>query len=157
VSSLNLNDAYVLPGLLERFATLSGIIAHLDHYPQTIQQPPVMSHISQPSPAPRQVGQIVALHFLTLHRLHLKWQAWDTAEQSLRTYQDAIATLLEADPTLGGRIVHAGGGGVMAGGYARISGMAPGFVAVGDTTYRILDVTSDVLVKVGVSKIRTLT
>jgi hypothetical protein len=156
MSSLNLNDAYVLPGLLERFATLSGIVAHLDHYPTAIQQPPVMSHISQPSPAPRQAGQIVAFRFVTLHRLYLKWQAWDVAEQGLRTYQDAIATLLEADPTLGGRIVHNGGAGVMSGGYAKLTGLAPGFVAVGDTTYRILDATTETLVKVGVSKIRTI-
>jgi hypothetical protein len=155
--NLNLNDAYVLPGLLERFATLSGIVAHLDHYPTAIQQPPVMSHISQPAPAPRQSGQVVAFRFLTLHRLYLKWQAWDVAEQSLRTYQDAITTLIEEDPTLGNRIVHGGCGGVCGGGRARLVSLAPGFVDVSGTTYRILDATTETLVKVGVSKIRTLT
>lgn len=154
--SLDLYNAYVFPGLLERFATISGIVAHITGYPTAVQTTPLMAHITQPSPAPRQVGQLVAFRFTTLHRLHLKWQAWDVAETSLQSYQDAISTVIEADPTLGGRIVHGGGGGVMAGGYARIASLAPGFVDVGDTKYRILDATTETLVKVGVSHIRTI-
>jgi len=91
--------------------------------------------------APPARNQNIDTYFF-LHRLMIRWQDNEAAEMQLITWLNDIPNAIRADPKLSGRLY---------GGIAHISNGVSGFQTVGDTKYRIVDYTSKIIEKVGVS------
>ena len=127
----------ILAGLNERFATVPTIARVLDYEPTSIQAfPTLYSLLDRVEYLP--AGQARATRYRVLHRLCLRWQDSERAEEQLVPYVDSLAAAVRADPHLGGRI---------ASGLAQVVEAQGTFVVIGGVLLRCLDLYTETLVK----------
>ena len=127
--------AAIVAGINARFATISGLTV-LDYEPTHVEPPTIYTLLD--GVAFNQQGQVKETRYRLLHRLCIRWQDNERAEQELMPYVTSIPAAVRADPRLGGAIVS---------GLAAIAEVQAVFVKIGAVTYRCLDFYSDVLVK----------
>jgi hypothetical protein len=125
----------VVAGMNVRFATISGLTV-LDYEPTTIEPPTIYTLLDSVTYDHR--GQLKQTTYRMLHRLCLRWQDNERAEEELMPYVDSIPAAVKADPHLAGTLNM---------GLASIVEAQAVFVRIGNTTYRCLDFYSSVLVK----------
>lgn len=109
-----------------------------------VQAPPWVCHIDDGMNY-RTEGQLTFLDYITIHRLHIQWQAFDVAEAALSTISNELYQRLLArswQPLTSPPAVPSYKGGVYT-----LSPLITGFVAVGTTTYRIAEVRSTLGIK----------
>ncbi|MFZ1484022.1 MAG: hypothetical protein WAS36_03340 [Candidatus Saccharimonadales bacterium] len=127
----------ILAGLNERFATVPTIARVLDYEPTSIQAfPTLYSLLDRVEYLP--AGQVRATRYRVLHRLCLRWQDNERAEEQLVPYVDSLAAAIRADPRLGGRITS---------GLATVVEAQGTFVVIGGALLRCLDLYTETLVK----------
>jgi len=127
-------------GLYERFRTIPGLTNILLGEPTAIQDTPAL-YTALASFERSQHGQVTAMRYRFTHRLVVVWQDNPQAEMQLLTLLNAIPYSVDVSPTLGGRIVE---------GLAKVTAGDTGYAKIGETLYRICDLTSDVLEKAAV-------
>ena len=127
----------ILDGLHVRLATVSGIKAFLKFEPTAIQTTPTLYSLLAGYERSAS-GQLTAMRYTTLHRLVLQWQDNKQSEAALIGFVNTIPAAIDADQTL------AGLAGVA---LAKVVRAESGFLRIGDTTYRVLDVYSETLDK----------
>ncbi len=131
----------IVEGLHERFETVAGIRRIYDYEPATLQATPALYTVLERVER-QQGGPLMVSRYRILHRLCLRWQDNEHAEEELIPYVNAIPDALDADPQLGGRITS---------GIARIAEAEAGFATINGTLYRVLDFYSDVVHKAPVA------
>lgn len=129
--------ATVLEGLHERFATVPGIVAILNYAPTAFHDTPLLYSLLDKVTISRS-GQVRARKYRILHRLVVRWQDNEQAEQQIIPLVDSIPDAVDADQHLGGRL---------ASGFAEITEIEGVWVTVGGTEYRALDFYSTVIEK----------
>jgi len=129
--------ATVLEGLHERLATVDGPVDVLAYAPTAIHDTPLIWSLLDNMEIKRS-GQVKSKHYRILHRLVVRWQDNEQAEQEIIPYVDSIPEAVEADPHLGGRLVS---------GYAEITECQAGWITVAGVEYRNLDFYSTVIEK----------
>ena len=137
IYTTSLSYANIIDGLNERFATVTGIVRILDYEPTSIQAfPTLYSLLDRVEYLP--AGQVTATRYRVLHRLCLRWQDNERAEQELIPFVDSLAAAIRADPHLGGRITR---------GMATAVEAQGTFVVIGGALLRCLDLYTETLVK----------
>lgn len=127
-------------GLEERFRTIPGLTNIILGEPTAVHSTPAL-YTALTRFERSQHGQVTAMRYFFMHRLVITWQDNPQAEMQLLTLLNAIPASIDGSPTLGGRIVE---------GLAKTTVGDAGYVAIGDTLYRICDFTSDILEKAAV-------
>lgn len=128
----------VVDGLHERFATVSGIELLLKYEPTSLQKlPAIYTLLDSYTREYEGHSQLVSVHYRILNRLCIRWQDNEKSELELMPFVNSIASAVDADPHLGGRLTATGG-------KAKITDATSGWFPVGDTVYRILDIYADV-------------
>ena len=120
-----------IAGLKERLESVDGLNLVLDYEPTSLQRLPAVYILLDSF---RQVGELPVYIYRILVRLLVRWQDNEKAEWELMPFVNSIPAAIHADPTLGGLLV---------GGRANVDPDAPaiaGFVRIGGTMYRSLDV-----------------
>ena len=129
--------ATVLAGLHERLATVDGPVDVLDYAPTAIHDTPLIWSLLDNLEI-RRNGQVKTKRYRILHRLVVRWQDNEQAEQEIIPYVDSIPAAVEADPHLGGRLTS---------GYAEITECQAGWITVAGVEYRNLDFYATVIEK----------
>jgi hypothetical protein len=127
----------VYAGLAERFATVDGIKKIILGEPSGALDPPIL-YTAYEGFTRGQAGQVTTMTHRFTHRLLITWQEFSQAEARLLSFVNALAAAVDADPKLGGRV---------ASGMARVTEASSGFVTIGSTKYRVIDVTTETLEK----------
>lgn len=126
--------ATVKAGLYERLATVEGLKVHLKYEPTSVQDAPALYSILD-SFERFQAGQVVGMRYTTLHRLWIRWQDNEQAEEEMDSYVNAIPAAIEADPMLGARIASGEG--------AKIARGDAEWREIGGTLYRVMNFYSE--------------
>lgn len=108
----------------------------LDYEPTTIEPPTLYTLFDSVEYLDQ--GQVKGTRYRILHRLCLRWQDNEMAEQELKPYINGVRDVIKADPHLGGALNS---------GLARIAEAIGGWTRIADTTYRIVDFYSSVFEK----------
>ena len=116
---------------------VSAPVAILDYVPTAIQDTPILYSLLDNLEITRS-GQIRTQHYRILHRLLVRWQDNEMAEQQVIPYVNSIPDAVEANPHLGG---------VLVSGYAEINECDAVWVTVAGVEYRALDFYSTVIDK----------
>ena len=125
----------IVDGLHERFRLLDDLAVILDYEPTAAQDSPLLySLLDGFVRVYDDVGESVEVTYRTLHRLCIRWQDNDEAEQTLIALANAIPIAVDGDPHLGTRLKGDG---------ARIVQGDAGWVNIGGTEYRSLDFYSE--------------
>lgn len=127
-----------IAGLKSRIETVSGLQQVLDYEPASLQRLPAVYLLLDSF---RQVGELPVYEYRVLCRLCIRWQDNEKAEWELIPFVNSIPAAIDADPQLGGAITR---------GVAQVAQDAPaiaGFVRIGGTMYRSLDVFVDIVDK----------
>lgn len=127
-------------GLTAALQTVAGLKEVLDYEPSSIQRVPMVYHLLD-SFQRTQAGQVTVMRYRKLVRLCVLWQDNEKAEWELIPFVNSIPAAIDADPQLGGAITR---------GVAQVAQDAPaiaGFVRIGGTMYRSLDVFVDIVDK----------
>lgn len=148
-------DGYVLPGLLAVLGAIPTIRVNLLGNPRTIDAPTLLSNVFLKR-TEAQDGQVLAIRYQTIHTIWLPYQDPQKAEAQVASYVDTISGWLLNNPTLDGRIGRGGIGGKCGGGLATLIEQVHKQATMGPNTYTVIDATSEVLVKIGISHARTL-
>lgn len=125
----------IVAGMNARFATISDLTV-LDYEPTTIEPPTIYTLLD--SVRYNHQGQLKETTYRMLHRLCLRWQDNERAEEELFPYVNSIPQAVKNDPHLGG---------TLNAGLASITEAIGTFVRIGNTTYRCIDFYSSVLEK----------
>ena len=118
-------------GLKERLQTVNGLVQVLDYEPSAFHAVPAVYLFLDSF---RQVGELPVYIYRVVARLCIAWQENERAEHELIPFVNSIPAAIHADPYLGGRLTN---------GRANVDPDAPaiaGFVRIGGTMYRSLDV-----------------
>lgn len=129
--------ADVLDGLHARFATVSGIKKILDYVPLNAPEPPFLYSVLDSAEIVRS-GQVTAYKYRVLHRLCVRWQDNERAEQEIIPFVNSIPDAVADDPQLGG---------VLTRGYAAITEIEAAWVTIAGVEYRAVDFYSEVIEK----------
>jgi hypothetical protein len=116
---------------------VSAPVAILDYVPTAIHDTPMIYSLLDNLEITRS-GQIKAKHYRILHRLLLRWQDNELAEEQIIPFVDSVPDAIDADPHLGGALVS---------GYAEINECDAVWVTVAGVEYRALDFYSTVIDK----------
>lgn len=138
---MSITYADVLAGLHERIATVPGIDSKnvLSYEPTSIVAFPTVYSLLDGIEY-GEAGQVRTTKYRVLHRLCLRWQHNERAEQQLIPFVDAIPAAIREDPRLGGRITNGLAVAVEARGV---------FIEIGGVLLRCLDTYTETLVKEG--------
>jgi len=132
----------VYQGLEERFRTVSGLQNIILWEPTAAHALPALytalERFERPMASQPPADNVTAMRYFFTHRLVIQWQDNAAAEMQLLTLLNAIPAAVDADPKLGNRITS---------GNARISDGIAAYIKIGDTLYRIVDYTGEVLEK----------
>lgn len=129
-----------IAGLKSAVETVDGLNLVLDYEPTSLQRLPAV-YLLLDSFTRTQGGQVTAMRYRVLCRLCVRWQDNEKAEWELIPFVNSIPAAIDADPTLGGAITR---------GVAAVAEDAPaigGFVRIGGTMYRSLDIFVDIIDK----------
>lgn len=129
-----------IAGLKSRIQTVSGLAVVLDYEPQSFQDLPAV-YLLLDSFQRTQAGQVTAMRYRVLARLCVRWQDNARAELELIPFVNSIPAAIDADPTLGGAITRG------AAQVAEDANAIAGFVRIGGTMYRSLDIYVDIIDK----------
>ena len=116
---------------------ISAPVAILDYVPTAIHETPMIYSLLDNLQITRS-GQVKARHYRILHRLVVRWQENELAEEQIIPYVDSIPEAVDADPHLGGALIS---------GYAEIDECDAVWVTVAGIEYRALDFYSTVIEK----------
>lgn len=143
--------AAIVEGLNERFQTVEGLedAPILDYEPTSVHEFPLVYTLLDSFTRNVETGQVVRMGYRILHRLVLRWQDNETAEQELIPFVNSVCAAIDADNQLDGRL--SGQSGInpvgYIGGYAKIADGMGVFVRIGGTDYRAIDFYSEVFEK----------
>jgi len=129
--------ATVLEGLHERLATVTSLVAILDYVPTAIHDTPMIYSLLDRVEY-RRSGQVKTTVYRVIHRLLVRWQDNEGAEEEIIPFVNSIPDAVEADPQLGGRLTD---------GYGEITEGNAGFVTVAGVEYRSVDFIATVIEK----------
>lgn len=151
----NIYGLYILPGLVEVFEAIPEIKSKVLGNPRTVDKTPLLSHVFLRR-TEAQTGQVLALRYQTIHTIWIPYQEPRYAEEQTAGLVDTLSGWLLANQTLNGRIGHGGLGGICMGGEVGLIEQVHRQARMGINTYTVIDATSEVLVKIGISHARTL-
>lgn len=124
----------LIEGLHERYATVAGIEAFLDHEPRSVQKVPLLyTLLDSGDREPR--GNMVEERWRFRSRLCLPWADPEAAEQLVRTFAVGLPRAVDAAPRLGGRAKD-----------ALIEDVDAGWAVINQVEYRVVDFYAMVLV-----------
>lgn len=129
-----------IAGLKGAVETVDGLNLVLDYEPTSFQRLPAV-YLLLDSFSRSQAGQVTVMRYRVLCRLCVRWQDNEKAEWELIPFVNSIPAAIDQDPTLGGAITR---------GFASVAEDAnaiAGFVRIGGTMYRSLDVYVDIVDK----------
>jgi hypothetical protein len=129
-----------IAGLKDAVETVDGLNLVLDYEPPSLTRLPAVYRLLD-SFNRTQAGQVTVMRYRVLCRLCVRWQDNEKAEWELIPFVNSIPAAIDADPQLGGAITR---------GYASVAEDAnanAGFVRIGGTMYRSLDVYVDIVDK----------
>lgn len=129
--------AAIAAGLQVRLKTVPGLKAVLDYAPTSIQIAPLVYSILDSADF-IQSGQVQAVRYRVMHRLCVRWQDNERAEQEITPLVDAIPAAIKADPYLGGALKSGG---------AAMVRIETAWVTIAGTEYRAVDFYTDILEK----------
>ena len=115
-------------------------------YPTALHSPPWLCHIFDGIDTTETAGHLTFVRYTTIHRLHVQWQAFDVAEQTLITTSNALVQTLTARSKLSLFAIPSSG--LYVGESFTLSPLTTGFVTVGAVQYRIADIRSTLGIKV---------
>ena len=115
-------------------------------YPTALHNPPWLCHIFDGIDTTETGGHLTFVRYSTIHRLHIQWQAFDVAEQTLITASNALAQTLTARSKLSLFAIPSAG--LYVGESFSLAPLTTGFVSVGAVQYRIADIRSTLGIKV---------
>lgn len=129
----------IIAGLHACFVSVPGLsdATVLDYEPQAIHRSPTLYTLLDSWRDEGQM-QVAARRYRIQHRLCIKLQDNERAEQELLAFIDTIPASVRANMTLGGRLTA---------GRALITEAEAGYARIGDADFRIVDFYSDVLAK----------
>ena len=126
-----------IAGLKNALDDVSGLANVLDYEPPSFHVLPAV-YLLLDSFQRTNAGQVTVMRYRVLCRLCVLWQDNARAELELVPFVNSIPAAIDADPTLGGALTR---------GFARVAEDAnaiAGFVRIGGTMYRSLDVYVDI-------------
>lgn len=127
-----------LEGLEERLKTVVGVKLVLRGEPTSLHNlPAIYSLFDSFDEEETDNAHLKTIRWRTLHRLCIRWQDNEAAENELIDFLERIPDAVAADPKLDGRLHHTG--------YAHITAGDAGFVTINGTEYRSCDFLSEVL------------
>jgi hypothetical protein len=127
-----------LEGLEGRLKTVVGIKLVRRGEPTSVQVAPLIySLFDSFDEEDSDNSHLKLIRWRTLHRLCIRWQDNEVAEDELIDFLERIPDVVAQDPKLNGRLHHTG--------HARITAGDGGFVTIGNTIYRSCDFLSEVL------------
>ena len=127
----------ILTGLQTQLKTVVGIRAVLDYVPTSVQTAPLIYSVLDSAEIVRS-GQVRAVRYRILHRLCVRWQDNERAEQEIIPFVNSIPDAVADDPQLGGRLTR---------GYAWIVEIEAAWVTISGVEYRAVDFYSEVIEK----------
>lgn len=129
--------AGVKAGLIVRLNTVIGLNVKLAYEPNSIQDAPAIYTILD-SFERTQEGQLTIMRYRSLHRLWIRWQDNEAAENQMDSYVNAIPASIDLDPHLGGSLPV---------GIAYVSSGVAEWRTMGDVLYRTIDFFSEAVEK----------
>jgi hypothetical protein len=143
--------ATILAGLHARFQTVAALKVILDYAPTAVHNTPCLFselvNFTRGGDGGRlpSSGQLVKMQYRIAHRVLVRMQDNDQAEQEIIPLVNSICAAIDADPTLGG--VLSGNGNQYHGGTVHISDGEGGYLRVGGAEYRVFTFYTNVYEK----------
>jgi len=116
---------------------ISDLVDILDYAPTAVHDTPLVYSLLD-NVQRRTSAQIVTKQYRILHRLVVRWQDNEQAEQEIIPFVDSVPEAVADDPQLGGRLTS---------GYAEIKECDAGWVTIAGVEYRMLDFYATVVEK----------
>ena len=129
-----------IAGLATAVRGVPGLHSVLDYEPIAFHEVPAV-YLLLDSFSRTQAGQVTVMRYRVLCRVCIAWQDNEGAERELIPFVNSIPAAIDADPTLGGAITRG------AAQVAEDANAIAGFVRIGGTMYRSLDIYVDIIDK----------